>query len=154
MEIAIAPQKNSHYTYFIQLSYPWNLILITCFNMTSSYTWSPVHDTDLFHTYPICTIATELAYIRHSCSSMLEYTTIDIIYYVLRIVYRWFSKEQSALYSLTLFLCSSPRECCTSVVRVLYECCTIRPLTASYLLLYTIPTAREERSWLVKCHHK
>ena len=42
--------------------------------------------------------------------------SIDIIHFIPGIVYRWVSKEQSALYSLTLFLCSLPRKCCTRVV--------------------------------------
>ena len=38
---------------------------------------------------------------------------IDIIYYIPGIVYRWFSKEQSVLYLLMLFLCSLLCQCRT-----------------------------------------
>ena len=41
------------------------------------------------------------------------YHNIDIIYYVPGIAYHPFSKERFTLYSLTLFLCSVPHECCT-----------------------------------------
>jgi len=90
------------------------------YNQFSNYELDDLHIEATIHPPQINTVGgggdTEEAQhhdAHHVAAAVSE--IIDIIYYVPRIVYRWFSKEQSALYSLTLFLSSSPHKCCTGI---------------------------------------